>query len=134
MDDTQRKEQFKLQLASTLADLKSDGVRNVEAMALIGSLATELADRLGQNTWSQAKTILSAQQFDELLTSFRLRGNQMQQSGKSGHVYALQALSVSLVAKGLSDDADIAAGEQLLDALIDRTVSVTRKGIAATKN
>jgi hypothetical protein len=122
-----REAAFKQRFISVLADAQTDGVKDPEAMALVGSLAAALADRLQQNSWTAAKQALSAAHYDELLTTFQARGNTFHQEGKAKHAYAIQLLIVSLIAMAQRNDPDLAAGEKLMDQLIDRAVALYRQ-------
>lgn len=127
MTDAPSKEaQFKQTFFSVLADLKDAGSRDGEAMALIGSLAADIARQTGQSSWTGAKAALSRQAYDELLASFQDKGNSLHQAGRTKQAYAIQALGVSLVAGTQRGDGDIAAGLPLLDSLIDRAAALVR--------
>jgi hypothetical protein len=132
--DQTKEAQFKQRFVSVLEDLRRDGVADGEAMAMIGTLAADIARPLGQSTWSGAKASLTAQGYDELLNSFRKQGNALHQAGKTKQAYAVQALSVSLVARTQRADKDLAAGEKLLDALIDRSVAQVLSIVARRTN
>lgn len=119
--------QFKQFFATVLKELRETADQDGQAMLVIGSLATELTDRLGQPSWSAAKGALSQANYDELLGSFQQQGNALHQAGKEQEAYAIQALAVSLVAMTQRTDPEMAAGEKLLDTIIDSTVAVTRK-------
>lgn len=119
--------QFKQLMISVLADLHEDGVKDAETMELVGHLAADLADQLEQKTWTAAKQAMTAAVYDALLESFRTRGNQFYQDGRGKHAYAIQLLGVSLVAKTQRFDADVAAGEQLMDQVINSAVAHYRR-------
>ncbi|SMQ70107.1 hypothetical protein SAMN06295905_1777 [Devosia lucknowensis] len=119
--------QFKQRFISVLADLQEDGVKDPQAMGLVGSLAAELADNLEQKSWTSSKQAMTSAVYDALLESFQKRGNQFYQDGKTKHAYAIQLLGVSLVATTQRGDADIAAGEKLLDQVIDSAVAQYRR-------
>lgn len=122
--------QFKQRFVSVLADLQQNGRNDPETMALVGSLAATLADRLGQKSWTAAKQAMTASAYDELIASFQTRGNQYHKDGRDKHAYAIHLLGVSLVAKTQRQDADLAAGEKLVDQLIDRAVAIHRRSSA----
>ncbi|WP_297106916.1 hypothetical protein [uncultured Devosia sp.] len=119
--------QFKQRFISVVADLQQNGINDPEAMALVGSLASELADALKQNSWVGVKQNLTPEIYNEMLESFRKRGNEYHKDGRTKHAYAIQLLSVSLVAATQRNDADIAAGEQLTDQLIERAATIYRQ-------
>ena len=122
-----RQAQFKQRLISVVADLRQDGINDPEAMALVGGLAADLADALKRPSWTALKQGLTPAIYDELLQSFQKRGNEYHKDGRTKLAYAIQLLSVSLVAFTQRNDADIAAGEELLDQLIDRAATIYRQ-------
>ena len=119
--------QFKQRFISVLADLQQDGIKDPQAMELIGSLAADLADKLETRSWSAAKQAMTATVYDALLESFQKRGNQYYQDGRTKHAYAIQLLGVSLVVMTQRKDPDLAAGEKLMDQVIDSAVAHYRR-------
>ncbi|MCP8883695.1 hypothetical protein NIM87_09315 [Devosia sp. XJ19-1] len=118
---------FKQRFVSVLADFKQNGIKDSEAMELIGSLAASLADSLEQKSWTGAKQAMTAAAYDALLDSFQTRGNKAHQNGQTKQAYALQLLGVSLVAMTQRSDADLMTGEKLLDQMIDSAVAHYRR-------
>lgn len=129
-----KEEEFKQRFATVLADLQQTGVNDGEAMGFIGSLGFELAHKLQQDSWSGAKTVITAETYNGLLKSFETQGNSLHQSGKAKQAYAIQALAVSLIAGTQRQDPQMAAGEKLLDAIIDRAVALHRQQHPATQH
>lgn len=119
--------QFKQRFISVLADLQQSGIKDSEAMGMIGSLAASLADNLEQQSWSGAKRVMTAAAYDALLESFQTRGNKAYQEGNTKQAYAIQLLGVSLVAMTQRSDADLATGERLMDQVIDSAVAHYRR-------
>lgn len=119
-----RNAEFKQRFIAVLGDIQKSGSQDGEAMALIGSLASDLAGTLQHQKWTTAKANMTTQTYNDLLKIFEQRGNEYHQSGKAKHAYAIQALSMSLVAATLRADPQIAEGEKMLDAVIDRSVAV----------
>lgn len=127
-----REEDLKQRLAIVLQDLRDGAVKDSEAMVLVGSLASDLADQLEQKSWTAAKQAMTATAYDALLESFQQRGNDHHQNGRTRHAYAIQMLGISLVCSTQRKDIEIATGEKLLDEVIDRAVALYRK--RRTKN
>ncbi len=125
-----REEELKQRLAIVLQDLRDGAVRDPEAMALVGSLASDLADKLDQQSWTGSKRVMTAAAYDALLESFQKRGNDYYKSGRTKHAYAIQVLGLSLVSASQRQDGDIAAGEKLIDEVIDRATALYRRGRA----
>jgi len=119
--------QFKQRFISVVADLRQNGINDPEAMAHIGGLAVELSDALKQKNWVAVKQSMTPAIYDELLASFQKRGNEYYKDGRTKLAYAIQLLSVSLVAFTQRNDADIAAGEKLVDQLIDQAATRYRQ-------
>lgn len=113
---------FKPIFISVLQDLQKTAADDGEAMALIGTLGAEIATRFNQQSWTGVKQSLTRENYDELLGAFQRQGTELNKAGQTKKAYAIQALAVSLVAGTQRQDADIAAGEPLLDQLIDHTV------------
>jgi len=121
-----RNAEFKQRFAAVLSDIQKSGAEDGEAMARIGSLASDLAGTLKQQTWAATKANMTTETYNDLLKVFEQRGNEYHQSGKNKHAYAIQALAMSLVAATLRTDPQMAEGEKMLDAIIDRSVAVYR--------
>jgi hypothetical protein len=119
-----RNAEFKHRFAAVLSDIQKSGAEDGEAMGLIGHLAADLAVSLQQQNWATAKANMTTQTYNDLLKIFEQRGNEYHQAGKAKHAYAIQALSMSLVAATLRSDPQMAEGERMLDALIDRSVAI----------
>ena len=96
-------------------------------MWLLGSLASDLSDDLGGTRWSDAKARINPPTFEALLRAFRDQGNQHHREGRNQHAYAVQALTVSLMASALREDPQLVEGERLIDAVIDAAVTAYRR-------
>ncbi len=118
---------FQLRLTALLTDLKNDGRKDPEAMWLIGSLATRLIDSSGSRDWPSLKAGLTAESYDNMLSSFQTQGNALYKQGKPKATYAIQVLAMSLIATRMRDET-IARGARLLDELIAATVKAYRAG------
>jgi len=125
---------FKRRFAAVLQDLQQAGSKDGEAMALLGSLAGELAAKAGQKSWTGLKSIMTADAYASLLRTFDDRGNRHHREGRAKHAYAIQALAISLVAATQRSDPAMAAGEKLLDSVIDYTVAVYFRQKAAARH
>ena len=122
-----KEEEFKQRFVAVLKDLQENGSKDNEAMWLLGSLASDLADDLKVADWSAAKRGMHSETYNTLLRTFEAQGNEHHQAGRGKHAYAIQALAVSLIARTQGADPQMAAGEALLDQIIDYTVAVYRR-------
>jgi hypothetical protein len=129
-----KEQDFKLRFAAVLQDLQQTGSKDNEAMLLLGSLASDLADNLKSVTWTAAKSAMSAKTYDTLLHTFEAQGNEHHQAGRKKHAYVIQILAVSLIARTQRADPEMQAGEALLDQIIDYTLAVYRKNKKQTIN
>lgn len=129
-----KEDEFKQRFATVLRDLQQAGAHDGEAMGLIGSLASELADQLQQSSWSGAKSVVTTETYNGLLKTFETQGNSLHQAGRAKHAYAIQALAVSLIAGTQRLDPQMAEGEKLMDAIIDRAVTLHRQQNPVTQH
>lgn len=129
-----QEQEFKQHFIDVLTDLQQSGIKDGEAMAMIGTLAADIARPLGQTSWSGTKSAMNGKNYEELLTSFENHGNALLKSGKNKQAYAMQALAVSLVAQSQKADPDLAAGVKLLDNLIDHAVKQVLSVVNKRKN
>lgn len=119
-----RNAEFKQRFAAVLVDIQKTGAEDGETLGLIGHLANDLAKSLQQPNWSSAKKVITPQTYNDLLKVFEQRGNEYHQAGKTKHAYAIQVLAMSLIAGTMRADQQMVEGEKLLDAVIDRSVSI----------
>jgi hypothetical protein len=129
-----KEQDFKQRFATLLRDLQQNGVKDPEAMALLGTLAAELANDLKSSTWSAAKSVMTVSIYDQLLGKFQQRGNALYQEGRHNEAYAIQILSYSLIVRTQTRDPQMAEGEKLIDALIDRSILAYRRAKQARTN
>jgi hypothetical protein len=109
-----------------LQDLQQVGSKDPNVLLLLGSLAADLSDDLKQPNWTAAKKVITPALYDQLLKKFEHEGSEHHTAERSEHVYAIQALAVSLIAGTQRQNPDILTGEQLLDTLIDHSVALYR--------
>lgn len=121
-----KEEEFKQRFVAVLKDLQANGKNDIEAMWLVGSLATQIIEKARQPSWPALKAALTREAYDGLLRDFQKEGNALHQQGKGKPAYAIQLLGISLVAKTQRDE-QLKAGEALLDEIIDYTIAVYRK-------
>lgn len=123
---TTKEEEFKQRFVAVLKDLQTNGKDDIEAMWLLGSLASQIIEKAKQRSWTAFKASLTRAAYDGLLRDFQKEGNALHQQGKGKPAYAIQILGISLVAKTQMDE-QLRAGEALLDEMIDYTITVYRK-------
>lgn len=133
-DAATRNAEFKQRFIAVLTDLQQAGAEDGEAMALIGHLASDLATSVGQQNWASAKANMTPEIYNDLLKIFEQRGNEYHQAGKQKHAYAIQALAMSLISATMRSDPQLAQGEKMLDAAIDRSVAVHQTLSRKTKH
>ncbi|MHB1104038.1 MAG: hypothetical protein ACYC0C_14940 [Devosia sp.] len=121
-----KEEEFKQRFVAVLKDLQESGKNDIEAMWLLGSLATQIIEKAKQRSWPALKASLTREAYDGLLRDFQKEGNSLHQQSKGKPAYAIQILGISLVAKTQMDE-QFKVGEALLDEIIDYTIAVYRK-------
>jgi hypothetical protein len=124
---TSKQDELKQRLAAVLRDLQRDGGNDPEAVWLIGSLAATLVDKAKAKTWADLKAGMSQATYEGLVNDFQTQGNALWQAGKPKHTYAIQALSLSVVALTQRSDPVIRDGETLLDSMIEGAIGIYRK-------
>ncbi|MEO5805192.1 hypothetical protein [Devosia sp.] len=115
---------FKQRFVAILGDLQRNGANDPEAMQLLGAMATNVSNSLGNQAWSQTKANMGEAQYRGMLQAFETEGVEHLKAGREKHAYALQALTVSLIASRQPTDPELRAGEGLLDALINAAMAV----------
>lgn len=129
-----KEQDFKNRFVSVLGDLQENGIDDGETMWLLGSLASDLADDLKQPSWRAAKDNMGDDTYDAVLNTFQEQGTEHHRAGRQKQAYAIQAMAVSLVAKTQRSDPDMAAGEELIDQIIESARELYRKQRAAKAN
>ncbi|MCR6673969.1 hypothetical protein [Devosia ginsengisoli] len=129
-----KEQDFKNRFFAVLKDLQEDGVDDGEAMWLLGRLAAGLVDDLKAPDWSAAKRDMDRETYDTLLRTFETHGNAHHQAGRTKQAYVIQAMVVSLIARAQNADPQIAAGEPLLDQVINASVVNYRRQQEAATN
>ncbi len=121
-----KEDEFKQRFIAMMQNLHEAGVRDREAIWLMGSLAARLLDRSRQPNWPQFKQSRTKRGYDKLLADFEVEGNSYHTQKKLKQAYAIQVLAMSLIA-GTQKDPDISAGNGLLNEIIDKAVGYYRK-------
>lgn len=129
-----KEQDFKRYFSATLQDLQQTGSKDNEAMLLLGSLASDLADNLKSATWTAAKAAMDHKTYETLMHTFEQQGKEHHLAGRKKHAYVIQILTISLIARTQRADPQMQAGEALLDQIIDYTVAVYRKAKKASVN
>lgn len=122
-----KEDEFKSRFVAVLQDLQQNGSKDAVAMGLLGSLAADLVDDLKGTSWSAAKRSMAPQTYNTLLQTFQDQGNENHREGREKHAYVIQVLAISLIARTQGADPQMAAGEALLDQIIDYTEAVYRR-------
>jgi hypothetical protein len=123
---TTKEEDFKQRFVAVMQDLRDGGSRDAEAVWLLGSLAATIVDTARAKSWSALKQQLTRTDHDGLLRDFQKSGNAFHEEGKVKQAYAVQILGMSLIAR-TQRDADILAGNDLLDEIIERSIATYRR-------
>lgn len=117
-----KEQDFKNRFFAVLKDLQENGVDDGEAMWLLGRLAAGLVDDLKVPDWSTAKRDMTRETYDTLLRTFETHGNAHHKAGRTKQAYVIQTMAVSLIARTQNADPQVAAGEPLLDQLINASI------------
>lgn len=121
---TTKEEDFKQRFAVLLRDLQQDGTKDRQVMWVLGTFAATLAQELKATNWSGAKSAMNVSIYDQLLKKFQESGEKHHREGRADEAYAIQVLAYSLIARTQTADPQMAEGETLIDAVIDRACAV----------
>ncbi len=133
MDKEERENSFKAQLVSVLKDLNKNGVKDKQAMMLIGNLAGQFIDLAGMKNWTDLKAITTKDQFKNMLSAMQSEGKKLQDAGNIKAAYAVQAVAVSLVSNTMKDP-DTLKGRDLLDDLINQAYYLSKRENLSKQN
>ncbi len=126
MNNEEIEKNFKAQLASVLRNLKDAGIKDKQAMLLIGSLAGNLINKAKVDNWTDLKASLSKKAFLGLIDEMQQQGLELQEKGNVKAAYAIQAIGVSLIANTMQDP-DTKKGKEFLDTLINHAYLSTKQ-------
>jgi hypothetical protein len=121
-----KEQDLKNRLAAVLKDMDENGSKDVEAMWLMGSIASAITDQAKAKSWSALRKVLTPADYDKLVTTFKVKGDEFVAEGKVKAAYAIQALAVCIVA-GIQADPMVVEGARLLDIAIDRSILFFRQ-------
>jgi hypothetical protein len=121
---------FKARFIALIKDLGENASKDPETIWLIGSLAGSMLEDASQSNWSELKASLSREGYDQLLNAFKAQGNELASSGNHKAAYAIQTLAISVIAPTMAKDEHIAAGNQLLDKMVDDAINMYRQNPA----
>lgn len=122
-----KEDELKNRLAAVLQDLQADGKEDLEAMYLLGSLASTMMEKAKKRSWASFKDDLLSVEYDFLLGDLQKQGNALHLAGDIKKAYAIQAIALSLVCKTQRNDFQMREGEALLDRVISANVARFRK-------
>jgi hypothetical protein len=125
-----KEQDFKARFVAVMRDMRDNGLKDPEAVWMIGSLASRLIDLYKLKTWTQFKARLTREAYDQLLKEFQEQGNKYYRDGKDRAAYAVQLLAASVVASTQSDT-EVQAGNQLLDQMINGIVLQYGQAVAS---
>jgi hypothetical protein len=121
-----KEQDFKNRLVTVISDLKDAGIKDPHAMWILGSMVAELIDRVQARSWSEYKNSMTQPIYTGLLKMFQEQGNALFSQGQVKPAYAMQALSLSVVAK-TQVDPQVKDGEKILDQAIETALMFYRK-------
>ena len=130
MDERQR--EFRSRLVAIMQDLQQGGLRDAEAMRILGKLASGLVATQRYKSWAQFKVALPTEGYNRLIEDFRDQGNAYIGEGKVKAAYAIQLLAMSMIARTM-DEPDLRQGVTLLDSVVERALRTHRRALEARR-
>lgn len=125
-----KEDDFKARFIEMMRNLNEIGMKDLEAVWLIGNLAAKFIDRSRSSDWAQFRKTRTQRAYSSMLKDFEAQGNSFHSQGKNKNAYAIQVLAISMVA-GTQKDPDVVSGTAVLDDMIQYTVDYYRKNMRA---
>jgi len=127
-------ELFKQRFVVLMADMGTNVHKDPQTLFLVGSLATRLVDEAKKTSWAQTKAALSRDAYDSILETFRVQANQLAAKGDNKAAHAIEIVAMSVIAPAMRADEHIAAGNDLLDSMIEDTIRIYRQRTDSKSN
>ena len=116
---------FRDRLIAVMTALNGGEGRDPAVRRIVGSYAYKMVEDSGAKNWADLKARASAQTYDALLEIFEEQSTKMHQAGDSKGVRGIEALALSLIARGLKQG-DLVPGVGFLDRYIDECASLVK--------
>jgi hypothetical protein len=120
-----RDQLFRQRLVAFMAALNGGEAKDVELRRAVGLFAYRLAKNAGARNWSDLKTRLDAAGYDALLQKLTEQTEVQQNAGDQVSVRAIEALTLSLVAR-YQRQGDLVPGVGFLDRFIESCASLVK--------
>ena len=118
---TTPEQDLKNRMTTVLKDINDVGSKDPQAMWVLGSIGAQILTPTGKPSWRALRAAINDDDYKLLVNTFRDKGNEFAGKGDTKAAYAVQALSLSVVARSQTDKA-IIDGASLLDDIIDRAI------------
>ena len=116
---------FRDRLIAVMTALNGGEGRDPAVRRIVGSYAYKMVKDSGAKNWADLKARASAQTYDAMLKIFEEQSTKMHQTGDSKGVRGIEALALSLIARGLKQG-DLVPGVGFLDRYIDECASLVK--------
>jgi hypothetical protein len=120
-------------IADLLSNLRTVRTDDGETMFMIGLLAGRMLMDAKEPHWTKMKRRLSAAEYDQLLLTAQIQGNDLFKSKDMKAAFALDVITTSIVGSRFADPI-VTDGVALLDDTIERSISNWRKHNAPKAN
>jgi hypothetical protein len=119
-------EMVRRKIADLLRNLRTARTSDGETMFIIGLLAGRILIDAKQPHWAQMKRRLSAAEYDQMLLTAQMQGNDLFRNKDMKAAFALDVVTTSIVGSRFTDP-HVTEGVALLDETIETAVSNWRK-------
>jgi hypothetical protein len=116
---------FRQRLVAFMTSLNGGEAKDVELRRAVGLFAYRLAKNAGAKNWSDLKTRADAATYDALLQKLTDQTEQQERDGDKVAVRAIEALTLSLVAR-YQRQGDLMPGVGFLDRFIEGCASLVK--------
>lgn len=121
----ERDQLFRQRLVAFMSALNGGESKDMELRRAVGLYAYRLAKNSGAKNWSDLKTRADAASYDTLLQKLTEQTETMQRDGDTVGVRAVEALTLSLVAR-YQRQGDLVPGVGFLDRFIEGCASLVK--------
>lgn len=132
-EDT-KNEVFRTRFVEAISKMGDTVYKDTESKWLIGSLAAKLVSQTNTQDWVGLKRSMTQTTYNELLNSFRKQGNELAAKGNDKAAFAVEVLALSIIAPQMRKDEHIAAGDDLLNKMVQETIVFFRTQSADQQN
>lgn len=130
---SERDEIFRERLVAVMTALNKGEARDPAVRRIVGSYAYKMAKDAGAKNWADLKARADGTTYDAMLRIFQDQSARMAEAGDNKGVRGLEALALSLIARG-QKQGDLLPGVGFLDRFIEECSALARPAARVVVN